>query len=257
MATLSWRNSIMSKPTTRTEFKEYCLRALGKPVINIDVSDDQVDDRVDEALRYYADYHFDGSDKIYFKYQITDEDKANKYITLPENILGAVRIFPFGFYSSAQSSMFNVTYQIALNDLYTLTSYDMVPFYMMMQHLNVLQELLVGEKPIRFNRHKNRLYIDMNWDLQVVGQYLIVECYEVVDPEVYTDAWADRWLFEYCAALIKRQWGNNTKKFGNMELPGGIKFNGQKIYDEADQQIKDMRAEMISSYSLPITDMIG
>lgn len=247
----------MTKPTTRDELKEYCLRALGKPVINIDVEDTQVEDRIDEALRYYWDYHFDGSLKTYFKYQITEEDKTNKYFALPENIIGAVKIYPLGFYANSQANMFNVTYQIALNDLYTLTSYDMVPYYMMMQHLNVLQELLVGEKFIRYNRHMNRVYLDMNWDLLVAGQYLIVEAYEIVDPDLYSDVWADRWLMKYITALIKRQWGMNTKKFGNMELPGGIKFNGQQIYDEAVAEIEEMEHEMINSYSLPVSDMIG
>lgn len=247
----------MVKPTSRTELKEYCLRALGKPVINIDVADSQVEDRVDEALRYYWDYHFDGSDKTYFKYQITTTDKANKYIILPENIIGAVRIFPLGFYSSSTNNMFNVQYQIALNDLYTLTSYDVVPYYMMRQHLNVLQEVLVGEKPIRYNRHTNKLHIDMDWSIIEPGQYLIVEAYEILDPDLFLDAWADRWLLAYTTALIKRQWGMNTKKFGSMQLPGGIIFNGKEVYEEAIAEIKEMEHEMINSYSLPVTDMIG
>lgn len=247
----------MAKPTTRNEFKEYCLRALGKPVININVADEQVEDRVDEAVRYYWDYHFDGSEKVYFKYQITQQDKDNKYIDMPENIIGAIRIFPLGFYSSSTNNMFNVQYQIALNDLYTLTSYDVVPYYMMRQHLNVLQEVLVGEKPIRYNRHMNRLYIDMAWDVIEVGQYLMVEAYQVVDPELWQDVWADRWLLRYATALVKRQWGNNLKKLGKIQLPGGVILNGQEIYDEADEEIKELEKEMITSYSLPVTDMIG
>lgn len=247
----------MATPATRSDFKEYCLRSLGKPVINIDVSDDQVEDRIDEALRYYWDYHFDGSNKLYYKHQITQNDKDNKSITLPENIIGAVRIFPIGFYASSTNSMFSVQYQIALNDLYTLTSYDLVPYYMTMQHLNVLQEILVGEKPIRYNRHRNILDIDMDWNLVEVGQYIVVEAYEVVDPATYADVWGDRWLMDYATALIKRQWGNNTKKFKNMELPGGIKISGQEIYEEAIEEIKQMKEEMISSYSIPVSDMIG
>lgn len=247
----------MTKPTDRESFKAYCLRALGDGVIEINVSDEQVEDRIDEALRYYWDYHFDGTEKTYYKYQITDDDKTNKYITLPENIIGAVRIFPLGFYASTQDNMFNVQYQIALNDLYTLTSYDMVPYYMTMQHLNVLQELLVGEKPIRYNRHSNKLYVDMDWHLMVTGQYLIVEAYSVLDPEVCADAWADRWLMRYTSALIKRQWGSNIKKFSGMQMPGGITFNGQQIYDEAQKEIEAMEHEMINSYSLPVSDMIG
>lgn len=247
----------MAKPTSRAEFKEYCLRSLGKPVINIDVADEQVEDRIDEALRYYWDYHFDGSEKAYYKHIITDEDKQNKYITLPDNIIGAVRIFGLGFYSSSTNNMFNVQYQIALNDLYALTSYNVVPFYMTMQHLNVLQEVLVGEKPIRYNRHMNKLHVDMNWEVIDAGQYLVVEAYEILDPDVWTDAWSDRWLMAYATALIKRQWGNNTKKFKNMVLPGGITISGQEMYAEAQQEIADMEHEMITSYSLPVTDMIA
>jgi hypothetical protein len=247
----------MSKPASRDDFKEYCLKNLGKPVINIDVSDDQVDDRIDEALRYYWDYHFDGCDKTYYKYQITQQDKDNKYIIMPGNIIGAVNIFPLGWYMSGQANMFNVQYQIALNDLYTLTQFDVVPFYMMMQHLNVLQEVLVGVKPIRYNRHMNRLYVDMNWDILEVGQYLVVEAYWIVDPDIYTDAWADRWLLRYGTALIKRQWGSNLKKFGDIELPGGVTLNGQELYNEAIKEIQELEEEMIISYSLPVSDMIA
>lgn len=247
----------MAVPSTRAQFKEMCLRRLGKPVIEINVDDDQVEDRIDEALRYYWDYHFDGSDKIYYKHQVTDEDKTNKYITLPENINGAVRIFPVGGALMNTMNLFNIRYQIALNDLYTLTSISLVPYFMAMSHIAMIEELLVGQQPIRYNRHKDRCYIDMDWELIPTGDFLIIEAYEVVDPDVWTDAWADRWLAQYCTALIKRQWGNNLKKFDNMQMPGGLSFNGQKIYDEAVEEINQMEKEMISGYSLPVMDMIG
>ena len=144
----------MAVPTTRAEFKEYCLRKLGKPVIEINVDDDQVEDRIDEAIKYYWDYHFDGSEKIYYKHQITDTDKANKYITLPENIIGAVSIFPVSDPSIGSQDLFNIRYQIALNDLYTLTSISMVPYYMVMTHLGVISEMLVGKQMIRYTRHR-------------------------------------------------------------------------------------------------------
>lgn len=247
----------MAVPATRAQFKEMCLRRLGKPVIEINVDDDQVEDRIDEALRYYWDYHFDGSDKIYYKHQVTDEDKVNKYITLPENINGAVRIFPVGGALMNTMNLFNIRYQIALNDLYTLTSVSLVPYFMAMSHIAMIEELLVGQQPIRYNRHKDRCYIDMDWEKMPTGDYLIIEAYEVVDPDVWTDAWADRWLAQYATALIKRQWGNNLKKFDNMQMPGGLSFNGQKIYDEAVEEINQMEKEMISGYSLPVMDMIG
>ena len=246
----------MASPTTRAAFKENCLRRLGKPVIEINVDDDQVEDRIDEALRYYWDYHFDGSEKIYYKHQITQTDITNKYITLPENIIGAVNIFPVG-QALNTNNLFNIRYQIALNDLYTLTSVSMVPYYMALTHVQFLEQLLVGQQPIRYNRHINRLNVDMDWNIVNEGDYLIVEAYQVVDPVTYTDAWSDRWLLRYTACLIKQQWGTNMKKFDGMQLPGGLKFSGQQIYNEATQEREALEKEMIMSYSIPVTDMIG
>jgi hypothetical protein len=247
----------MAKPTNRQEFKMYCLRRLGFPVVEINVDEEQIDDRIDDALRYYADYHFDGSEKIYYKHLVTPEDKQNKYITMPENILGAIRIFPIGDPTVRSDDLFNIRYQIALNDLYTLTSVSMVPFYMVMQHLALIQEVLVGQQPIRYNRHMNKLHVDMDWEKINEGEHLLIEAYEVVDPDQFTDVWGDRWLMQYSTALIKQNWGTNLKKFANMALPGGIVFNGQQIYDEATAEIEKLEAEMISSYSLPVSDMIG
>lgn len=246
----------MAVPTSRATFKENCLRRLGKPVIEINVDDDQVEDRIDEALRYYWDYHFDGSEKIYYKHQITQTDITNRYITLPENIIGAVNLFPIG-QALNTNNLFNIRYQIALNDLYTLTSVSMVPYYMALTHVQFLEQLLVGQQPIRYNRHINKLYVDMDWNIVNEGDFLIVEAYQVVDPDTYTDAWNDRWLLRYAACLIKQQWGTNMKKFEGMQLPGGLKFNGQQIYNEATQERDALEKEMIMSYSIPVTDMIG
>lgn len=247
----------MAVPTSRDEFKAYCLRKLGAPVIEINVDDDQVEDRIDESLRYYWDYHFDGSDKIYYKHQVTQQDKDNKYITLPENIIGAVYVFPIGDPIIRSDDLFNIRYQIALNDLYTLTSVSMVPYYMVMEHLSLISELLVGQQPIRYTRHRNRLYIDMDWVKYKVGEYILVEAYEVVDPTVYTDVWGDRWLQNYCTSKIKYQWGSNLTKFTGMTLPGGVQFNGQGILSDATREIATMEQEMISSFSLPVAHMIG
>jgi hypothetical protein len=246
----------MATPTSRATFKEYCLRSLGKPVIEINVDDDQVDDRIDEALKYYWDYHFDGSEKLYFKYQVTDQTKIDRYVPMPENVIGVVNLFPIG-QALNTNNLFNIRYQIALNDLYTLSSVSMVPYYMALQHVQFLEQMLVGQQPIRYNRHMNRLYVDMDWNIISSGDYIVAEAYQIVDPDVYTDAWADRWLLRYATCLIKLQWGNNLKKFQGMQLPGGIQFNGQKIYEEALQERIDLEKEMITSYSLPVTDMIG
>ena len=247
----------MAVPTSRATFKEYCLRKLGKPVIEINVDDDQVDDRIDESIRYYWDYHFDGTEKTYYKHLITDQTKIDKYITLPENIIGAIRIFQIGDPSLRASDMFNIRYQIALNDLYQLTTVSLLPYYMAMQHLGTITELLVGQQPIRYNRHTNKLHVDMDWTKIDVGQFLLVEAYEVIDPDTYTNAWGDRWLQEYTTQKIKYQWGSNLTKFSGMVLPGGVQFNGEKILDDAEKAIEKLEQEMISSYSLPVADMIG
>jgi len=246
----------MSSPTTRSEFKEYCLRKLGKPVIEINVEDDQVEDRIDEALKYYWDYHFDGTERIYYKHTITANNVVDKYITLPENIIGAVRIFNIGD-PMVSNNLFDIRYQIALNDLYTLTSVSMVPYYMMFQHIQLLEQLLVGQQPIRYNRHTDQLHIDMDWNKVNVGNFLIVEAYQVLNPDTYTDAWSDRWLTRYATALIKKQWGTNLTKFTGLQLPGGVQFNGDKIYNDAVNEIEQMEKEMATSYSLPAFDMIG
>ena len=247
----------MAVPSSRDDFKEYCLRALGKPVIEINVADDQIDDRIDQALRFYWDYHFDGSEKIYFKHEVTANTISDGYIDMPENIIGAVRMFPIGDPSTSSGDIFNIRYQIALNDLYTLTNVALVDYYMTMEHLALVQELLVGRPQIRYNRHRNRLQIDETKQDLTEGDFLLIEAYEYVDPNTYTDVWSDRWLQHYTTQLIKRQWGSNLSKFEGLQLPGGVTFNGRQIYDDAQQEITKLEEEMINNYSLPVMDMIG
>lgn len=247
----------MAIPTNREQFVENCLRRLGKPVIEINVDDDQIDDRVDEALSYFWDYHFDGSEKIYYKHQVDQTDIDNAYITLPENIIGAVKIFNIGSAMTSSEAMFDIRYQMALNDLYQFYKQSMIPYYLNMQHIAFLEQLLVGQQPIRYVRHKNRLYVDMDWKKITPGKYLIVEAYEIVDPDVYADVWKDRWLLRYCTALIKRQWGLNLMKYSGVQLMGGITFNGEKIYNEATSEIEQLEAEMLTSYSVPVEFDVG
>jgi len=245
----------MANPTTRNEFKEHCLRRLGKPVIEINVDDDQVEDRIDEALSHYWDYHFDGLEHTYYKWQVTADDKANGYLTVPENIIGIVDLFDIGDATST-NNLFNIRYQIALNDLYDLSRYELVPYYMNFQNIRMIEEILVGKQLFRYNRHQNRLYIDMGWDRIDTGNYIVAKAYKVVDPETYTDVWKDRWLLRYGAALIKRQWGSNLTKFEGMQLPGGLTFNGQKIYDDAVQEIEQLEEQLLSM-AYPPEDMVG
>ena len=246
----------MSRPTTKATFKEHCLRRLGKPVIEINVDEDQLDDRVDEALDYYADYHFDGFEHTYYKHQVTDTDKTNKYITLPDNIIGVVDLFDIGDATST-NNLFNVRYQIALNDLYDLSRYELVPYYMNFQNIRMIEEILVGKQRLRFNRHLNQLHVDMDWNRFNTGDYIVCKAYRVIDPDTYIDVWKDRWLLRYAACLIKLQWGSNLTKFEGMQLPGGVQFNGAKLYDDAFAERQQLEEEIQSNYVYPPEDMVG
>jgi hypothetical protein len=246
----------MAQPTTRDEFKEWCLRKLGKPVIEINVDDDQVEDRIDESLSYYWDYHFDGAERTFLKHQLTADDITNQYITVAENIIGVVNLFDIGDALSV-NNLFNIRYQFALNDMFDLSSYRLQEYMMAMQHIQFIEEMLVGKQPIRYNRHINRLYIDMDWQKVNVDDYIIAECYQIVDPTVYADVYKDRWLQNYCSAKIKYQWGSNLTKFVGMQLPGNIQFNGEQILSDARDEIQRLEEDMITSYSLPVHDMVG
>ena len=247
----------MAVPTSRIEFKDYCKRRLGHPVVEINVDDQQVEDRVDDAIRYYQDYHMDGVEHVYLKHQMTAEDKTNEYITIPDAITGIVKVFDIG--DALQSSnLFNIRYQIHLNDLFDFTSSTYVPYITAMRHVEQLEEIFVGKKPIRYNRHMDKLYIDMDWTNDVLAdEYLIIECYRVLDPSTYTDIWKDWWLQKYATALIKRQWGENMKKFEGLQLPGGVQMNGQKVWEEAIEEVNKLEEDMITGYSLPVSDMTG
>ena len=248
----------MAIPATREQFKAKVLRNLGAPLQCINVSDEQAEDKIDDALQYYRDYHFDGTERILYKHVITAADKTNTYIDLPNNLLiaGIVRIFDLGG-ATGTANLFNIRYQIHLNDLFDMSASNITPYVQAMTHIRLLEEIFVGKKAIRYNRHRNRLHIDMDWDQVVAGEYLIIDMYQALDPEVYTDVWGDRWLIEYATQLVKKQWGENMKKFGGVQLPGGVELNGKEIYDEADTRIKEMEQDMLNSYSLPTYDMIG
>lgn len=247
----------MAKPVTRSEFKEYVLRKLGKPVIDINVADEQAEDRIDEALAYYADYHFSGSTKEYLVHQLTQTDVDNKYIDMPDGVIGAVRIFPISGNISMGTGMFNVQYQFVLNNWYAVNSGAVVNYWVAVEYYQFMQDIFQEQTPMRFNRHVNKLFIDTADENLRVDEFVIIECYQRVDPDVYPDVWGDRWLANYTAAKIKYQWGSNLTKFNGMTLPGNIQFNGEQILNDAHQEIAKLEEEMISAYSIPVFDMIG
>lgn len=245
------------KPASREEFKDFCLRRLGAPLLEINVDDDQVEDCIEIALQYYHDYHYDGTQKVYLAHEVTQTDIDNKYLTIPESVIGVINIFDIGD-SYSTNNLFNLRYQIALNDLFAFNYGPFAPYYMALQNVALAEELFVGKQSLRFNRHTNKLYIDMDWSSKmVVGEYIIVEGYQLLDPDTYTDVYNDRWLKRYATAQIKKQWGENLKKFEGLQMPGAVTFNGQKIWDEALEEITQLEEEMINSYSLPVSDMLG
>jgi len=257
----------MATITSRTAFKEYCLRRLGFPVIEINVDDDQVEDRIDDALQYWQDYHFDGLQKIYYVKRVDQTDVNNRYLDFSNTldaannrleITGVTRIFPL-YDSQATITMFDLRYQLRLNELYDFTSASYINYTMTLQHLRMLEQLFTGEVPIRFKRHMQRLYIDWAWGQSEapVGTVVVAEAYATINPDIYTQAWNDRWLKEYATALIKRSWGNNLKKFNGIQLPGGVTLNGDKIYEEAKTEIDALHSEIGDKYGAPLEFMMN
>lgn len=253
----------MPSVTNRQTLKEYCLRRLGFPTIDINVDDDQVEDRIDDALQYWQDYHFDALQKLYYIKRLDTTDISNKYINLDPsvtvdsqnnhvNIVGVTRVFPITD-SLASVNMFDLRYQLRLNELYDFTSASYINYTLTQQHLRSLEIMFTGEVPIRFQRHMHRLFIDWAWGASVnAGAVVIAECYATINPDDYESVWNDRWVKEYATALIKRTWGTNLKKFGGVQLPGGVVLNGQTIFDEAAEEIKNLELEMSNNYELPV-----
>ena len=268
----------MATPNTRETLKQYCLRALGQPVIEINVDDDQLEDRIDEAIQYFQQYHYDGIRRTYLKYQYTQADKTritgnssetatknsvstdwkegNNFLVVPDSVISVINIFPFS--DKGNLNLFDVRYQLRLNDLYDFSSTSVINYDIVLRHLDFLDHILVGEKPLRFNQHDNRLYIDMDWtnDLQV-GEYLVIEAYRKLDPDTYTDVWDDIYLKRYTTALFKKQWGANLSKFGGVQMIGGVTLNGVEIYQQAMSDIEKLEQEIRSTYELNPAMMIG
>ena len=321
----------MATPSDRQGLIDYCLRELGHPVVEINVDEDQVSDRIDQALQYYQDYHYDGVERLYLKQQVTatritlgTSNASNfalgttvtgsssgayatvcselnttsngttllvrgstgtwttgetivgsngttstvvsvslgnvdkQYFELDDSIIGVRRVLPFSAVNTGQSYMWDIRYQMRLNDMFDLLSTSIIYYEQVKSHLALIDQLLVGSKSFRFQRHQNRLYLDMSWNTDVsVGEFIIVECYKILDPNTWTDVYNDRFLKRYSTALIKKQWGNNLKKFEGIQMPGGITLNGQKIYEEAMAEIEYLETEAQSTYVEPPDFMVG
>ena len=262
----------MAVPSTKATLKEYCLRALGKPVIDINVDDDQVDDRIDEAVQYFCQYHTDGVERMYLKYEVTADDitrmttdtsesvtensvtttwkQGNNFLIVPETVISVVNVFPLS--DRANLNMFDVRYQLRLNDLYDFSSTSIVHYQMTMQHLDFLDHILVGEKPMRFNHLSNKLFLDMDWNNDITaGEFLIFEVFRRLDPATSTDMFDDLYLKRYTTTLIKKQWGQNLSKFSGTAMLGGVTLNGPELFSTAIQEQRQLEEEIRSNYEEP------
>ena len=274
----------MPVPTTKTTFKSYCLRALGDGVIDINISDDQADDRIDEALQYFAQYHYDGIERMYLKHLITTAEvsraRANadttgtdtvdssitatwkegtNYVPLPSAVISVLNVFPLTDTGSGSSNMFDIQYQLRLNDLFDLSSTSIMHYQMTMDNLDLIQHILVGETPIRFNQHQNRLYLDMDWENDITPDvdYILIECYRKLDRATYTDIYDDMFLKRYATALIKKQWGTNLSKFNGVTMLGGVTMNGETLYTQGLEEQNSLEEKMQESFEISPAFLVG
>ena len=289
----------MSTPSSRSEFKQYCLRQLGAPVLEINLADEQCEDIIDDGIQFFQERHFDGCARMFLKYQITQGDidrgqasakpgsdkgsagivtttatapassgistvavdfdwtENSNYLQVPPSIVGVYKVFHFDGANTITNNMFSVKYQLFLNDIYYWGSTEILSYAMVKTFLEDIQFALTTEKQIRFNKRMDRLYLDIDWSSVTVNDFLVMECFRVLDPSDYGRVWNDSFLKPYVTALMKRQWGQNLLKFQGVKLPGGVELNGRQIFDDGEKELERIREKMSSYYELPPLDMIG
>ena len=281
----------MAKPASRAQLVDYCLRKLGAPVLEINIDDDQIDDLVDDALQLFQERHFDGVERMYLKYKLTQADldrgqakstdgvgivtttatstnisgygtttsnwyETSNFLQVPDSVVGIEKIFRFDS-NTISGGMFSIKYQLFLNDLYNFNSVELLQYAMVKSYLEDIDFLLTTDKQVRFNKRQDRLYLDIDWGSESADTYLVLDCYRALDPNSFTQVYNDSFLKLYLTALIKRQWGQNLIKFKGVKLPGGIELNGREIYDDAEREIDSIRQRMANEYELPPYDFVG
>ena len=285
----------MAKPASREELTNYCLRQLGEPVVEINVDTDQIEDLIDDGIQYFQERHFDGVERMYLKYKLTEDDinrgnatnetgssntlgitttsgisttvsgmttmtnsfyETSNFIQVPDSVIGIEKIFKFDS-STISGGMFSIKYQLFLNDLYQFNSIDLLQYSMTKTYLEDIDFLLTTDKQVRFNKRQGRLYLDMDWNDETKDTYLIIDCYRILDPNTFTNIYNDSFLKKYVTALIKRQWGQNLLKFRGTRLPGGVELNGRELYEDAEKDLEDIKQRMTLEYELPPYDFIG
>ena len=281
----------MAKPSSRAEFKEYCLRKLGAPVLEINLATEQCEDIIDDALQIFYERHFDGVMQTFMKYKVTQDDidrgrgpgqagvtgittqtassvidgatktfsfeENSNYLEIPPSIIGVNKLFRFNGTNTVTNNMFSINYQLFLNDIYYWGSTELLSYAMTRTYMEDLDFLLTTHKQIRFNQRQDRLYIDIDWGDVTKGDWFIIDCYRTVDATDYTRVWNDSFLKLYTTALMKKQWGQNLLKFQGVKLPGGVELNGRQIFDDAERELDIIRERMSSTYELPPLDMIA
>lgn len=248
----------MAIPKDRTAFQTYCLRRLGAPVIQINVSPDQIDDRIDDALQVFGQFHTDAVEHVFLPYQIKDADITNEYLSIPPEVISIESLVPL-LAASGGDGMFNVQYQMRVTDWDAFYSGGSIAGYdIAMQSLDMLQFEFDPNYSWDFNQHQQRLFVRWDWKNNIAaGDYVIIECYRVLNPSDFADIWSDKWLKEYATELIRRQWGENLMKFQGTTLPGGVTLNGTAIYQQALQNIARLDAEVRSTYQMPAGFLVG
>ena len=244
--------------TTRQNLIDYCLRRLGAPVTEINVDDDQVSDRIDDAIEFFQEYHFDGVEKVFLKHIITQTDITNEYIAVADPVISVLRVLPIPNFNAFQTGFFNEEYQLRLNNLDDFSGTALINWAMSQTNFSLVEHLFSIQPTMLFNRKQNKMYLETDWDNKFsVGTILIIEAYRALDPTTYTEVYNDMFLKKYATALIKQQWGSNLKKFTGVTLPGGITLDGQTIFSEALEEITKIEEEMSLKYELPPDGFIG
>ena len=280
----------MAKPASRQQLIDYCLRRLGAPVLEINVDDDQVDDLVDDAFQYFQERHFDGVERMYLKYKVTQQDldrgrgrgtngvgivtttgsanisgigtttfnfyETSNFIQIPDSVIGIEKVYKFDT-SDISGGLFSIKYQLFLNDLYYFNSVELLQYAMVKSYLEDIDFLLKTDKQIRFNKRQNRMYLDIDWGTHKADTFFVIDCYRILDPNTFTNVYNDSFIKKYLTSLIKRQWGQNLIKFRGVKLPGGVELNGRELYEDAEKELEDIKQRMMLEYELPPYDFIG
>jgi hypothetical protein len=265
-----------SQPATRAEFKAWCLRRLGYPAIDINVCDEQLEDLIDEAISHYQEFHYEGSYKSLIKIEVTENMKSvatsssaitgtswlesNPYVELPPGVLGVDNVYTqVSQSSSIPGNIFNIKYQLFLNDIYAFTNNQILHYYMVQNYLETLDWVTNSRlyKRLRYTSSTNKLYVDIDWSELGVGEYIVVDCIMGVDPVIYPKTWNEHWLKDYAVALFKEQWGQNLSKYDGIQMLGGVTLNGRKILEEAKEELDKLKEELRNTYELPPMDLIG